>query len=209
MCFLNKRSFRWWWFTYFTYCSCKTKNDIRILSPISYYFVRATRNIRENKFESYFVHGKKKERNEYTHCQFHLLLCAVNRTINHYVYPEGFTSLTCRSRHSGITRNLYLAPLCREVRWSLEMKMERRAIRRRRNLFPHRIDVQSLARTFYTDLRPNGRSFLLISATLSEHTSRRIDGSSLHHYLPVKKSPELLVKLINMRNLQSAEILVI
>lgn len=43
----------------------------------------------------------KKRRNGYTRCQFHRVLCAVNRTINHYVYAKGFTVLAYRSRTVG------------------------------------------------------------------------------------------------------------
>lgn len=49
------------------------------------------------------------------------------------------------------------------------------------------IRCASPTRTFHADVDPNDRPFLLISAALSEHTSRKIDENSLHRCLPVKR----------------------
>lgn len=52
---------------------------------------------------------EKKRKNRYTRCQFHLVLCAVNRTINHYA--EGFTVMAYRSRTVGITLAICMSHL--------------------------------------------------------------------------------------------------
>lgn len=80
------------------------QNKKRYTGSLTYnqllFCTRNWKRLREQARKPFCVRWKK-ERNEYTHCQFHLVLCAVNRTINHYVYPEGFTALTCRSRTVG------------------------------------------------------------------------------------------------------------
>jgi len=76
------------------------------------YFARATGNVRKSKLENHFARdGKKKGRNEYTRCQFHLVLYAVNRTINHSCTRKDLP-FRHMDRTMGITRNLYLAHLC-------------------------------------------------------------------------------------------------
>lgn len=108
------------------------------------------------------MRGKNKRR---TRCQFHLVLCAVNCTISHNVYAEGFIVLTYRSRTVGHCATcISHLPVARCVdlsRWKWN---------------DGRFDVAAIyfhvdsTRTFHADLRPNGRSFLLVSAAFSQHT---------------------------------------